>query len=144
MESRKFYIYGKVRKDTRIEQMSMLEQGLRKYGVDTYSEDQYYFDFDGNIIIKDLIQPQSEYVLRLLWNHCVSIIELGESDAIGEEDTEYVIYMQNKDEVPSLSGILRTFEDYLDGVLCKNIPDTDGDNDDDDGEEEDDIGEDEE
>ena len=117
MESRLFYIKGFIEKRHTIEDLDVLIQNLRKYGVDTNDESVFSMDFKGNVKICDLLYEQCECVMRAIWNLCMLVKEVGEQ-IYDEEEDEIVDYPISKDTPERRKGASMIRDDldaYMDG-----------------------------
>ena len=112
--SRKFQIKGKFKVKTQLEELDRIFEQIRKYGVDTEDKGCFYFDFKGNIAIRDMIDEQTKAVVRAFWNHCIDVIEVSEEN-FDEEDDERVLFTSTAGKPFSIGSFDFNFNEYLAG-----------------------------
>lgn len=113
--SRKFQIKGKFKDRTQLEDLDRIFEQIRKYGVDTEDKESFYFDFKGNVAIRDMIDEQTKAIVRTFWNHCVDVIEVSEENFDGE-DNDRILFANTKEKPFSIGTFNYKFNDYLAGL----------------------------
>lgn len=117
MESRLFYITGRIDQKTTLEELSRIDKNLRRYGIDTNDEYGFYKDLNGEIEIRNVLYEQLDAIYRqVFWNLRIKVTQIGEQ--IPNEETEevedHVIYDESfKPE--RLTEAWTFVEDYMDG-----------------------------
>ena len=112
--SRKFQIKGKFKAKTQLEELDRFFEQIRKYGVDTEDKNTFYFDFKGNIAIRDMIDEQTKAIVRTFWNHCVDVNEVSEK-YYDEYGNDRILFVGSKDKAFSIGSFDFNFNEYLAG-----------------------------
>ena len=117
MESRLFYITGRIEQKTTLEELSRIDKNLRRYGVDTNDEYGFYKDLNGEIEIRNVLYEQLEAIYRqVFWNLRIKVTQIGEQvfNEDSEEVDDHVIYDESfKPE--RLTEAWTFVEDYMEG-----------------------------